>query len=81
MALRTSNKSIFRNVDYSIIIIYALLVIPSITMNVSLCMTQSWIAWGVSYAKVSTREHLRNTLPYAWITCAIMQAVTFVLFG
>lgn len=27
MALRTSNKSIFRNVDYSIIIIYALLVI------------------------------------------------------
>ena len=72
---------ILRGIGFSTPYLYALLVIPSITMNVSICMTQSWIAWGVSYAKVSTREHLRNTLPYAWITCAIMQAVTFVLFG
>ena len=57
------------------------MVIPSIPMNVSICMTQSWIAWGVSYAKVSTREHLKKTLPYAWITCAIMQVITFVMFG
>ena len=72
---------ILKGIGFSTPYLYALLVIPSITMNVSICMTQSWIAWGVSYAKVSTREHLRNTLPYAWITCAIMQAVTFVLFG
>ena len=32
--------------------------------------------WGVSYAKVSTREHLKKTLPYAWMTCAIMQVIT-----
>lgn len=72
---------ILKGIGFSAPYLYALLVIPSITMNVSICMTQSWIAWGVSYAKVSTREHLRNTLPYAWITCAIMQAVTFVMFS
>ena len=50
-------------------------------MNVSICMTQSWIAWGVSYSKVSTREHLKMTLPYAWLVCIIMQAITYVMFG
>ena len=44
-------------------------------------MTQSWIAWGVSYSKVSTREHLKMTLPYAWLVCIIMQAITYVMFG
>ena len=40
-----------------------------------------WIAWGVSYSKVSTREHLKMTLPYAWLVCIIMQAITYVMFG
>lgn len=43
--------------------------------------TEEGLAWGVSYAKVSTREHLKKTLPYAWMTCAIMQVITFVMFG
>ena len=72
---------ILKGIGFSTSYIYALMVIPSITMNVSICMTQSWIAWGVSYAKVSTREHLKQTLPIAWIICAIMQAITFIIFG
>lgn len=72
---------ILKGIGFSTPYLYALMVIPSITMNVSICMTQSWIAWGVSYAKVSTREHLKKTRPYAWITCAIMQVITFVMFG
>ena len=72
---------ILKGIGFSTPYLYALMVISSITMNVSICMTQSWIAWGVSYAKVSTREHLKKTLPYAWMTCAIMQVITFVMFG
>lgn len=72
---------ILKGIGFSTPYLFALMVIPSITMNVSICMTQSWIAWGVSYAKVSTREHLKKTLPYAWIICIIMQAITYVMFG
>ena len=54
---------ILKGIGFSTPYLFALMVIPSITMNVSICMTQSWIAWGVSYAKVSTREHLKKTLP------------------
>lgn len=72
---------ILKGIGFSTPYLFALMVIPSITMNVSICMTQSWIAWGVSYAKVSTREHLKKTLPYEWIICIIMQAITYVMFG
>ena len=72
---------ILKGIGFSTPYLYGLLVIPSITMNVSICMTQSWIAWGVGYAKVSTREHMKQTLPVAWIVCAIMQAVTYFMFG
>ena len=72
---------ILKGIGFSTPYLFALMVIPSITMNVSICMTQSWIAWGVSYANVSTREHLKKTLPYAWIICIIMQAITYVMFG
>lgn len=72
---------ILKGIGFPTPYLYALMVIPSITMNVSICMTQSWIAWGVSYSKVSTREHLKMTLPYAWLVCIIMQAITYVMFG
>lgn len=72
---------ILKGIGFSVPYLFSLMVIPSITMNVSICMTQSWIAWGVSYTKVSAREHLKQTLPVAWITCVIMQLVTFVMFG
>ncbi len=72
---------ILKGVGFSTPYLYALMVIPSITMNVSICMTQSWIAWGVSYAKVSTREHLKKTLPVAWAVCIVMQIVTWFVFG
>lgn len=72
---------ILKGIGFSTPYLYALMAIPSITMNVSICMTQSWIAWGVSYSKVSTREHLKMTLPYAWLVCIIMQAITYVMFG
>ena len=72
---------ILKGIGFATPYLYALMVIPSITMNVSICMTQSWIAWGVSYSKVSTREHLKMTLPYAWLVCIIMQAITYVMFG
>ncbi len=72
---------ILKGIGFSTPYLYGLLVVPSITMNVSICMTQSWIAWGVSYAKVSTREHLKKVLPVAWAVCAVMQLVTYVMFG
>ena len=61
--------------------LFCLLVIPSITMNVSSCVTQSWIAWGVGYTKVSTRDHMKLSIPVAWIICIIMEVIAYFMFG
>ena len=61
--------------------LFCLLVIPSISMNVSACVTQSWIAWGVGYTKVSTRDHMKLSIPAAWAVCIIMEVVAYFMFG
>lgn len=61
--------------------LYALMVIPAITMNVSVCMTQSWIAWGLNYTKTAPGEHLKANLPACWLICIIMTGVTYFMFG
>ncbi len=61
--------------------LFCLLVIPSITMNVSVCVTQSWIAWGIGYTKVSTRDHMKLGIPVAWGICIIMEIIAYFMFG
>ncbi|MFC2728491.1 MAG: citrate transporter [Centipeda sp. (in: firmicutes)] len=58
-----------------------LIIIPSIVMNVSCCITQSWIVWGVSYTKVSTREYLMISATAGWIITAILEIMIYVMFG
>ena len=72
---------ILKSIGFPVPYLFALMVVPSITMNVSTCMTQSWVAWGIGYAKVPAREHLKQTLPTAWLVCIVMQAVTWFMFG
>ena len=50
-------------------------------MNVSCCITQSWIVWGVSYTKVSTREYLMISATAGWIITAILEIMIYVMFG
>ena len=67
---------ILKGIGFSTPYLFALMVIPSITMNVSICMTQSWIAWGVSYA-TSEKDiagcmdclyhHAGHHLHYVWL--------------
>ena len=57
-----------------------LFIIPSTVMNVSCCVTQSWIAWGVGYAKVPTKEYLKTSVIVGWAICIVMQLVTYFVF-
>lgn len=57
-----------------------LFIIPSTVMNVSCDITQSWIAWGIGYTKVPTREFLKTGLVCGWILCVVMQLVTYFIF-
>lgn len=62
-------------------LLFPLIYIPTITMNISACPTQSWNLWALNYSKVSVKEFLKSGVVWAWLICIINTAVVFVMFG
>lgn len=69
------------SMGFSVPFLYACFVIPTITMNIGTCITQSWVAWGLAYTKVESRDFLKLSIPSGWLVSVILYALTFVVFG
>lgn len=72
---------ILKGIGFSTAFLAPLMIASTTVMNVSCCITQSWIVWGISYAKVSTKDFLKMSVVCGWIICIILQVITFVMFG
>ena len=72
---------ILKSLGFSNTFLFPLMYAPTVTMNISCCITQSWIVWGLTYTNVDGRDFLKRTIPTGWIICAILAALTFVMFG
>ena len=72
---------ILKGIGFSTAYLAPLIIIPSTVMNVSCCITQSWIVWGVNYTKVSTKDFLKLSAVSGWIICIILQAMVYFMFG
>ncbi len=44
-------------------------------------ITQSWVAWGFGYTKVSTKDYMKMSIPSGWIIGIILCAIVFILYG
>ena len=44
-------------------------------------ITQSWVAWGFGYTKVTTKEYMKMSIPTGWIIGIILCAIVFVMYG
>ena len=44
-------------------------------------ITQSWVAWGLGYHKVSSKDFMKFSIPAGWISGAILCIITLVMFG
>lgn len=65
---------------YSPAILFPLFYIPSISMNVSCCPTQSWNTWSMNYVKVSVKEFMSSITFYGWLVCMINSMVAYFIF-
>ncbi|SEO74678.1 hypothetical protein SAMN04488134_11228 [Amphibacillus marinus] len=43
-------------------------------------ITQSWVAWGLSYSKVSSRDFMKRSIPAGWIIGVIMCVIVYILY-
>jgi hypothetical protein len=61
--------------------LFPLIYIPTITMNISCCPTQSWNLWAINYSKTETKDFLKSGVLWGWVICAINTAVVYFMFG
>ena len=67
--------------SFSVPFMYAVFAIPTITVNIGSCITQSWVAWGLAYTKTESNKFLKLAIPNAYIAGVIQYATVFVLLG
>ena len=67
--------------DFSVPFLYALFAIPTITVNIGSCITQSWVAWGLAYTKVESKDFLKLSIPNAYFAGVLQYVATFILLG
>lgn len=72
---------ILKSIGFSTTLLFPLMYVPTVTMNISSCITQSWVIWGINYTKVSTRDFLKISIPSGWAISAALAMLTFVMFG
>ncbi len=60
--------------------LYPLFAITTIAPQ-HLDITQSWVAWGFGYTKVSTKDYMKMSIPTGWIVGVVMCLIVFVLYG
>lgn len=72
---------ILKSLGFSNLFLFPLLYAPTVTMNISSCITQSWIVWGLTYTKVDGKDFLKKSIPTGWIICGLLGILTYFMFG
>lgn len=67
--------------SFSVPFLYCVFAIPTITVNIGSCITQSWVAWGLAYTKVESKDFLKLSIPNAYATGVLQYAMTFILIA
>lgn len=64
--------------SFSVPFLYCVFVIPTLTVNVGSCITQSWVAWGLAYTKVESKDYLKLSIPFLYICGILLYVLTMV---
>ncbi len=67
--------------SFSVPFLYGVFAIPTITVNIGSCITQSWVAWGLAYTKVESKDFLKLSIPNAYITGILQYVAVFIMLG
>lgn len=57
-----------------------LVYIPTISMAISTCPTQSWNLWAINYTKISVKDFLKTGIAWAWIIVIINEIIAVNMF-
>ncbi len=61
-------------------LLYPLFAVTTIAMQ-HLDITQSWVAWGIGYTKVSSKDYMKMSIPCGWIVGVILCVSIYFMYG
>ncbi len=67
--------------SFTVPFLYGVFAIPTITINHGCCITASWVAWGLAYTKVESRDYLKLTIPSGYLSGIIQYAAVYLMLG
>jgi len=66
--------------NWPLAFIYPLFAVLTIAPQ-HLDITQSWVAWGLGYHKVGSKDFMKFSIPTGWISGAILCIIALIMFG
>ena len=71
---------IVATVAWPVQFLYPLFAITTVAPQ-HLDVTQSWVAWGFGYTKVTAKDYMKMSIPSGWIIGIILCAVVYFMYG
>jgi hypothetical protein len=62
-------------------ILFPLFLVPTTTVNGSICPTQSWCLWAIDYNKATVKDYLKQVLVYVLIVSFVLEIVAYFMFA
>lgn len=61
-------------------VLMPLFMIPTTTVNGSICPTQSWCLWAIGYTKTNLKEYFKTCLPYVLVASFVLEMIAYFTF-
>lgn len=62
-------------------ILFPLFMVPTTTVNGSICPTQSWCLWAIGYTKTGLKEYFKTCLAYCLVVSLILELIAYFMFA
>ena len=66
---------------YPITILFPLFYITATAINTNIGPTQSWNLWAIGYTKISVKDYMKQTLPYALPFAFVLEMIAYFMFA
>ena len=67
--------------NFSESFLFMLFLVPPVAIVATVCPTQSWGAWALSYVKIEPKDYIKKNLPWGWSIAVIVLILGYVLIG
>lgn len=61
-------------------VLFPLFMVPTTSVNGSICPTQSWCLWAIGYTKTGLKQYFKTCLAYALAVSLILEIVAYFMF-